>query len=191
MSRLQRFSRRYRGRLLHLVVEEHLGWILRGIPGLVGLALRSALYRLLFAELASFAWIYPGVHFTHSYGIRAGRGLSVNTGALIDGRGGISFGDHVLIGPYAVIASSEHAYAQLSQPMAELDHEMAPVAIGGDVWIGAHAVVTGGVRIGDGAVVAAGAVVTRDVGAYQIVGGVPAQVIGDRRRLGDARVLRA
>jgi acetyltransferase-like isoleucine patch superfamily enzyme len=183
MQRFTRFRKRYRGRLLHLAVEEHVGWLLRGIPGPVGMWLRYAFYRLLFARLASFAYLYPGVHLTHSYGIQAGHGFAVNTGALLDGRGGIAFGDHVLVGPYAVIASSDHAHAQLDAPMAEVDHEFAPVAIGSDVWIGAHAVVTGGVRIGDGAVVAAGAVVTADVAPYQIVAGVPARAIGDRRQL--------
>jgi acetyltransferase-like isoleucine patch superfamily enzyme len=57
----------------------------------------------------------------------------------------------------------------------------SPVEIGEDVWIGAHAVVLPGVRIGSGAVVGAGAVVNRDVPPNTIVGGVPARVIGDRR----------
>jgi acetyltransferase-like isoleucine patch superfamily enzyme len=183
MQRFARFRERYRGRLLHLVVEEHVGWLLRSLPGPIGMWLRYGFYRLLFERLASFAYLYPGVHLTHSYGIRAGHGLAINTGALIDARGGITFGDHVLVGPYAVIASSEHAHAQLDAPMAEVDHEFAPVTIGNDVWIGAHAVITGGVRIADGAVVAAGAVVTGDVAAYQVVGGVPAREIGDRRQL--------
>jgi len=187
MQRFSRFAKRYRGRLLHLIVEEHVGWLLRGIPGPVGMGLRSAFYRLLFGQLAGFAYIYPGVYFTHSYGIRAGQGFAVNTGALLDGRGGITFGEGVLVGPYAVIASSEHAHAQLETPMAEVDHALAPVAIGSDVWIGAHAVVTGGVHIGDHAVVAAGAVVTGDVAAYQVVAGVPARAIGDRRELASQR----
>ena len=55
------------------------------------------------------------------------------------------------------------------------------IRIGKDVWIGAHACVTDGVRIGDHVVVGAGAVVTRDVPDHAIVGGVPAQIIGDRR----------
>ena len=55
-----------------------------------------------------------------------------------------------------------------------------PIRIGNDVWIGAHAVILSGVTIGDGAVVAAGAVVHQDVMPYAIVGGVPARVLGER-----------
>jgi acetyltransferase-like isoleucine patch superfamily enzyme len=64
--------------------------------------------------------------------------------------------------------------------MTSLDHILKPVVIEDDVWIGAHVFIRGGVRIGKGAVIAAGAVVVEDVMEYQIVGGVPAKVIGDR-----------
>lgn len=178
---IQRFMQKYKGHLFHLWCEETLGWIVRSLPGLFGMALRWGLYRLLFAELKSFCTIYPGVYFTHTYGLKVGRGFSPNSGALIDARGGIDIGDHVMVGPYAVIASSNHAHHQTDAPIASVDHVMAPVKIGNDVWIGAHAVVTGGVTIGNGVVVSAGAVVTKDVADYQIVGGVPARVIGLRK----------
>ena len=181
VDRFRRFSKRYRGRLFFLAVEEHLGWLIRSIPGIVGLFLRWGLFRLLFREMRSFPLIYPGVYLAHTYGIRVGRGFSVNTGAMIDGRGGITIGNDVLVGPYVCINSSEHAHEQVDRSMASVDQLMSPVEICNDVWIGAHAIITGGVRIGNSAVVAAGAVVTRDVPDYAIVGGVPAEVIGDRR----------
>ena len=58
--------------------------------------------------------------------------------------------------------------------------EFAPVTIGNDVWIGTRAVILDGVSVGDGAVIAAGAVVTKDVAPFEIVGGVPARQIGER-----------
>src|SRR5262245_54995301 len=117
-QRLRRFSQAYKGHLLHLLIEEHAGWLVRSLPGMIGMVLRWGLFRLLFQDMPSFAFFYPGVYLTHSYGIRVGRGFSVNTGAIIDGRGGIRFGDDVLVGPYAVVTSSNHAFKQLDQPMA-------------------------------------------------------------------------
>lgn len=177
---IKRFILKYQGQLIHLWCEEFFGWLVRSLPGLFGMTLRWGLYRLLFAQLKSFCTIYPGVYLTHTYGLKVGRGFSPNTGALIDARGGIEIGDHVMIGPYAVIVSSDHAFRQTDVPMASVDHVMAKVTIGNDVWIGAHAVITAGITIGNGVVVSAGAVVTKDVADYQIVGGVPARVIGQR-----------
>jgi len=180
MHPLTRFIQKYNRRLLFLWIEEVLGWLLRSLPGLAPAWLRYGFYKLMFAQLESFALIYPGVRFTHSYGIRAGHSFSINSGALIDGRGGVTLGDHVMIGPYAVIVSSDHDYRQTAKPMTGCDHILKPVAIGSDVWIGAQAVVCAGVTIGNGAVIAAGAVVTENVGDFEIVGGVPAGVIGRR-----------
>jgi maltose O-acetyltransferase len=181
MYAIKRFFLHYRKHLIHLWVEEVAGWILRSLPGLVGMTLRWALYRMLFKELKSFSLIYPGTYLTHTYGISAGKSLSINSGAFIDARGGVFIGDNVMIGPFAVITSSNHAYKQVDAPMNTFDHILSPVVIGNDVWIGAHAVISAGVRIGNGVVVSAGAVVTKDVDNYQIVGGIPAKVIKNRK----------
>jgi acetyltransferase-like isoleucine patch superfamily enzyme len=180
---LRRFVKRYRGRLLHLYVEEYLGWLLRSLPGPEGMALRALLYRFLLKGVKSSPLIYSGVYLTHTYGIEVGRNFSVNSGSLLDGRGGIRIGDWVMVGPQVVIVSSEHDYLQTDGPMASVDHQMRPVVIEDDVWIGAHAFIRGGTIIGRGAVVAAGAMVVTDVGSGDIVAGVPAKVVGHR---GDA-----
>jgi acetyltransferase-like isoleucine patch superfamily enzyme len=177
---LRRFARRYKGRLLHLYAEEYVGWLTRSLPGPEGLALRGLAYRMLFKSLKGSPLIYAGAYFTHTYGIEVGRHFSVNSGALIDGRGGIRIGDWVMIGPHAVITSSEHQNAPLGTPMASVDHSMKALEIEDDVWIGAHAFIRGGIRVGRGAIVAAGAVVVGDVPPGTIVGGVPAKVIGMR-----------
>lgn len=178
---IRRFSKRYNDRIVHIIFEEYLGWLVRSLPGFLGMVLRWLVFKLLFKRLDSFSFIYAGVYLTHTYDIEAGKSLAINSGALIDGRGGISFGDNVLIGPYAVITSSTHDHRQLDMPISAVDHIMERIDIGDDVWIGAHAVITSGVVIGAHAVIAAGAVVTHDVKPYQIVGGVPAKVIGNRK----------
>jgi acetyltransferase-like isoleucine patch superfamily enzyme len=175
-----RFIRRYGSRLLHLWIEEFFGWIIRSLPGLTGMVLRWLFYRLMFKRIDSFCFIYPGVYIVHSYGLSVGKSFSINSGAMIDGRGGVNIGNYVMIGPNAVIVSSNHEMYNLDKPMTCHNHALNPVTIGNDVWIGANTVINAGVVIGNGAVISSGSVVTKNVQDYQIVGGVPARLIGDR-----------
>src|SRR5581483_3383065 len=133
--------------------EDFVGMLVRPIPGFLGFSLRWLLYRLLFARLGGFSFIYKGVYFEHCYGIDAGKNLHVSAGAVLYGRGGLTIGDHVMIGHYATIYSSQHRWdGDPSLPMIHQGHKPDAVWIGDDVWIGAHAVVLPGVRIATGTV---------------------------------------
>lgn len=111
-----------------------------------------------------------------------GDDVSVNARASIDGGAvGITIGDGTRIASGAVLYAFDHAMSR-ERTIREQPVKSIGITIGRDVWIGANAGVTDGVRIGDGAVVAMGAVVTHDVEPYSIVGGVPARVIGVRPR---------
>lgn len=103
-----------------------------------------------------------------------GRGTEVEVAARV------TIGTGCLIGPGVYITDHNHG-TQLGTPMFRQPCVAAHVEIGDDVWIGANAVILPGVRIGNGAVVGAGAVVVRDIEALTIVGGVPARSIGMRR----------
>lgn len=108
-------------------------------------------------------------------------GVSVNAGARLDGGAkGIEVGEGTRIASGAAIYAFDHRMAP-ERPIRDQPVRSRGIAIGADCWIGANAGVTDGVRIGDHAVVAMGAVVTRDVPDWAIVAGVPAAVIGDRR----------
>jgi len=182
-AQMRRFARTLTvGQMATVWLEEWIGGLLRSIPGMSGFALRWALYRLLFARLGGFCFIYPGARLMHTYGFRAGRNLHMHGGAFADARGGLTLGDHVLIGPGAVLVSSQHQWSDPSLPIALQGHQCAPTTIGDDVWIGANAVITPGVRIASGTIVSAGAVVTADTEPYTIVAGVPARPIGHRPR---------
>ncbi|HEY59653.1 MAG TPA: acyltransferase [Anaerolineae bacterium] len=181
MENFKNFSHQYKKHILHLVIEEYLGWISRSLPGMLGMTIRFLVYKLLLKKLDSFILVYPGVYLTHTYGISCGMNVSINSGAVLDGRGGITIGDYVMIGPNVCIASSNHQYKNTDIPMALQGHQMKSVDIGNDVWIGANVTILAGVKIGGGAVIAAGAVVVKDVKAYSIVGGVPASIIGKRK----------
>ena len=134
--------------------------------------------RVLFARLTgqpvdeSFS-LFPPFYTDCGKNIHIGKHVFINMGCKFQDQGGIFIGDGVLIGHNVVLATLNHAM----QPERRSDMLPAPIHIGKRVWIGSNATVLPGVTIGDGAVVAAGAVVTRDVPANTVVGGVPAQVI--------------
>ena len=107
--------------------------------------------------------------------------VSVNARVSMDGgRAGIRIGAGARIATDAKLFAFDHGIAADAE-IREQPVRSRGIVIGRDVWIGAGAGVTDGVTIGDHAVVGMGAVVTRDVPAWAIVGGVPARVIGDRR----------
>lgn len=113
--------------------------------------------------------------------ITLGREVSINARASLDGgRKGISIGDGTRIASGAALYAFDHGTAP-DRPVRIQPVKSMGIVLGRDVWIGANAGVTDGVRIGDHAVVAMGAVVTRDVPEWAVVAGVPARIIGDRR----------
>ena len=113
-----------------------------------------------------------------------GSDVSINAGARLDGgRKGITIGDGTRIASGAALYAFDHGLAP-DRAIRDQPVRSRGITLGQDVWVGANAGVTDGVTIGDHAVVAMGAVVTRDVPAWTIVAGVPAQFVGDRRDRG-------
>jgi len=113
--------------------------------------------------------------------ITLGNDVSVNAGARLDGgRKGLLVGDGTRIASGAALYAFDHGLRP-DRDLKDQPVRSRGIRIGRDVWIGANAGITDGVVIGDHAVVAMGAVVTRDVAEWAIVAGVPAVVIGDRR----------
>lgn len=162
--------------IAHLL-EIYVGAFLRIFPGPEGLIFRGLFYSLLFKSCGSDLMIYPSVYIIFSRRIKVGRRLAVNINTYLDGRGGITIGDNVLIGPNCVIASCEHSFEDPHVPICKQPVKYAEITIGDDVWIGANAFIKCGVKIGSGSVIAAGSVVTKDVPPYAVVGGVPAKVL--------------
>ena len=105
--------------------------------------------------------------------ITVGKNVFINSGCRFQDQGDITIGDGTLIGHNVVLATLNHGIS----PDERHDLFPAPIHIGKNVWIGANATVLPGVTIGDNAVIAAGAVVTKDVPANVVVAGVPAKVI--------------
>ena len=135
--------------------------------------LRQLFSELIGQEVDDKFGLFPPFYTDYGKNIKLGRGVFINEGCCFQDQGGIEIGDNVLIGQQVVIATLNHDLA----PDKRANMIPAPVKIGNNVWIGAHATILAGVTIGDNAVVAAGAVVTKDVPANAVVAGVPAKKI--------------
>ena len=95
--------------------------------------------------------------------------------------GNITIGDDVMMGPEVIIYTQNHSKNKLDIPMRMQGYDNAePVEIGNDVWIGRRVMIMPGVKIGNGVVIAAGAIVTKDIPDNVIVGGVPAKILNKR-----------
>ncbi|MBO0842692.1 MAG: hypothetical protein J2O46_05870 [Nocardioides sp.] len=133
-----------------------------------------------------------GTSITAPHGLRIGDWVSVGPRSVIHADG--SIGDYALIAMgVQIVGRDDHALGEIGVPMSLAtwvgDRAATPrdeVHVGRDVWIGANAVVLSGVRIGEGAVVSAGAVVVHDVEPFTIVGGNPAREIARRMSPADA-----
>lgn len=110
-------------------------------------------------------------------GIRIGRDSLIGEYTVIRGQGGVTIGDRVYTSPMTQLIAVNHVFNDPDQPFIHQGITAQGIVIEDDVWLGANAVVTDGVRVGKGAVVAASAVVTQDVPPHTVVAGVPARVI--------------
>lgn len=108
-------------------------------------------------------------------GVRLGNRVEINNFSIVNGTGGVDIGDDTLVGPGVRIISYQHQTA-IGKTIREQPVVAKPIRIGRDVWLGANSVILAGVSIGDGAIVAAGAVVREDVPTLAMVAGVPATI---------------
>lgn len=113
--------------------------------------------------------------------LELGEETALSPGVTVDASGGlVRLGRQVAVGPGTVIRAANHCFDRPDVPIMRQGHRYGEVIVEDDVWIAANCTLTPDVRVGRGAVVGAGAVVTRDVEPYAIVGGVPARIIGRR-----------
>ena len=152
---------------------------------------RRFFYRLSGVKIGSGSTIHMEARFYDPRNIEIGGDSIIGEKVTLDGRGKLIIGNHVDIASEVMVYNCQHdVQSQYFDPICE------PVIIEDYVFIGPRAIILPGVSIGRGAVIAAGAVVTKNVSPMAIVGGVPAQVIGERKvkdlhyRLGRARWFR-
>ncbi|MBL7033839.1 MAG: acyltransferase [Candidatus Delongbacteria bacterium] len=157
-----------------------LGRLFRYNETLLGFGIRYSVYRQLCSSWGDKVIVFPAAHIFKPENLKVGTAVSIHQLCYIDASGGIEIGDNVMISHGVTIMSSSHGHEQPDIPMKSQTIHVLRVTIGDDVWLGAKSTILYGVNIGRGAIVAAGAVVNRDVPPMTIVGGVPAHIIGTR-----------
>jgi galactoside O-acetyltransferase len=175
------------------------------VPGAAGARLRAMLYHRLFGRAGSKPAFDVGLRLMGAENIeigdrfrcgrnctmsadgggriRIGHNANLNTNVFIGASmgGSIAIGNDALIGPNVVLRASNHRFDDPERPIRLQGHETHEIVIEDDVWLGANVVVMGEQRIGRGAIVAAGGLVTKDVAPMTVVGGVPARFLAPRR----------
>lgn len=127
-------------------------------------------------EIPLDSTIHIGANFFKPNSITIGHDTIIGDHCFLDGRAPLTIGNHVGIASQVLIYNDEH---DINSP--EYGNSFGPVTIGDYVFIGPRAIILPNVKIGKGAVIAAGAVVTKDIPEYEIWGGVPAKKISDRK----------
>ena len=190
--------------LIKIEIKEWIEFIIRNIPGKIGFFFRSTYFKVRIKSSFNKNRFEPGLRieyprnvilgsnsyfginckiYASEYGrVKIGSNASINSNVMINarGKGNISIGNNVLIGPNVVLRSSNHSFYSTKVPVIDQGMTEGEIIINDDVWIGSNAVILPNCEIGEGVIIAAGAVVTSDVESYTVVGGVPATLIKKR-----------
>ena len=140
--------------------------------------IRNFIYKkCLKVDVGSNVVIYKGTVFRDGYKCSIGKGTIIGDDNLIDARGGLSIGKNCNFSTGVRIWTAQH-----NPQNTGFAYESAPVRVGSRCWISSNVTLLPGVTVGDGCVIASGAVVTKDCEAYGFYGGVPAKKIGERNK---------
>lgn len=162
------------GKMLYVLFASWLPVSYAPILGGFGKFMRKICGKLILKKCGKNVNIERGAVFASavSLGNNSGIGIRASLG------GPVTIGDNVMMGPDCTFYSMNHAFDRLDIPMCQQGFQpVKEIVIGNDVWIGGHVIILPGVHVGDHAIIGAGAIVTKDVPPYAIVGGNPARVI--------------
>ncbi|MCD8012129.1 MAG: sugar O-acetyltransferase [Lachnospiraceae bacterium] len=135
--------------------------------------IREIMSRLTGQQIDPSFRLFPPFYTDFGKNIHIGKDVFINSGCHFQDQGGIEIGDGAMLGHNVVLATINHDL----DPAQNRKNHYAPIKIGAHVWVGSNATILSGVTIGEWSVVAAGAVVTKDVPPYTVAGGVPAKTI--------------
>lgn len=168
--------------VLYVIIAKHLPSSSTRFIGKYCKKLRSICALALFQECGKNINIEHGANFGYGKHIRIGNNSGIGIDCIVPDN--LLVGENVMMGPEVIIVKQNHNFASIDVPMMKQGFTPSvPVVIEDDVWIGYRAMIMPGVRIGQGSIIGAGAVVTKDVLPYSIVAGNPAKLIRSRKAL--------
>jgi len=141
--------------------------------------IRYALCKNIFEHCGKNVLVERRAYIGDGRGISIGDGTGIGVNAKIQQN--TTIGNNVMMGEDVIILTSAHVVGDTTRKMQGQGINVKPVQIGNNIWIGCRVVILPGVKIGDGAIIGAGAVVAKDVPDYAVVGGVPAKIIKYRK----------
>lgn len=150
------------------------------IPFSIGNKSRIYFLKRYFKTLGTDSSISTGCKILSPESISLANNVGISRDVTLDGRGGIEIGDYTMVGFESIILTSTHKSDRTDIPIRKQGMFCDSVIIGKDVWIGARVIILPGVKIGDGAIIGANAVVTKDISSNTVVGGIPARFIKNR-----------
>jgi maltose O-acetyltransferase len=155
--------------------------ILRNMPYKLGRVLRNKIYRYFFKRVGKNINLMAGIIFKYPSEIEFGNNVTINEDCYIVGKGGLVFGDNIMMGAGCKIVTTTHNAFAIDKPMREQGLSFEKIIVGNDVWFGFNVVVLKGCNIGNGVILAAGCILaTKNIENYTIWGGVPAKKISTR-----------
>jgi maltose O-acetyltransferase len=165
------------GKLLYHVVAIHLPMSFSRFS-FGSRVIRQACAKMILADCGQWVNIEKGVHFGDT--LKIGNGSGIGAYSMIPGD--VTIGENVMMGQECLMFTQNHAFSDPSVPMCQQGMQTSrPITIGNDVWIGARVIILPGVSVGEGAIIGAGAVVTKNIPPYEIWGGNPAHFLKARK----------
>ncbi len=164
-------------KILYILYEMFASWLPQSRHMALAKRLRAFFARRIISKCGKNVNIEHNAKFTP--GLELGERSGIGISCEINGR--VKIGNCVMMGPEVVIYTSGHTFDSTDIPMMDQGStEEKPVVIGNDVWLGRRVMIMPGVHIGDGCVIGAGAVVTKDIPEYSVAVGIPARVVKSR-----------
>ncbi|TLX73976.1 acyltransferase [Labilibacter sediminis] len=141
---------------------------------------RNVLYKIVFkVKMDSNSVLYGGAEIRSPNNLHIGEGAIIGDNSILDARHGIIIGEHVNFSSNVSLWTLQHDY---NDPNFSTEGQGGSIIIEKRAWLGPNVTVLPGIKIGEGAVVGAGSVVTKDLEPFKLYGGIPAHIIGDRNK---------